>query len=86
MIDAAEIAVLAQAALLGDKLSLQCILDALEQARTRPEAAEKALEPFAKMADQVDEWKSGNGEFEGRFDARDLELARSVLSEIAERK
>jgi hypothetical protein len=38
-----------------------------------------ALKPFAKMADQLDEWQKGTGAFEGSFDANDLRRAREVL-------
>jgi len=38
-----------------------------------------ALTPFAKMADQVDEWRKGAVAFTGHFDANDLRRAREVL-------
>jgi len=40
-----------------------------------------ALTPFARMADQVDEWQKGVGEFTGHFDANDLRRAREVLKQ-----
>ncbi len=43
-------------------------------------ALREALVPFAKMADQVDEWRKGTGHFEGAFDANDLRRAREILA------
>ena len=40
----------------------------------------EALKPFAKMADEVDEWQKGSGDFEGSFNADDLRRARTALS------
>ena len=48
--------------------------------------AREGLEPFKTMADQVDEWQRGSGEFEHQFDANDLRRARAALDEIRKAK
>ncbi len=39
-----------------------------------------ALEPFAKMADQVDNWQKGSGPCDTSFDADDLRKARAAIA------
>lgn len=54
-----------------------------EAARLKDENKElvAGLEPFAKMADQVDEWQKGKDpNFSGHFDANDLRRARSLTA------
>jgi hypothetical protein len=51
----------------------------LDNMRANIKRLRTALIPFAKMADQLDEWQKGVGEFEGHFDANDLRRAREVL-------
>jgi hypothetical protein len=48
--------------------------------------AEKALEPFAKMADQIDEWERGTTSSLPIAHEGDLRLARSTLEDVRKGK
>ena len=65
-------------------MSEQAVIRAANALAARLEAdnakLRAALEPFAKMADQVEEWQKGTGQFTGAFDAKDLFRARELLA------
>jgi hypothetical protein len=53
----------------------------IRRLRAENERLREALKPFATMADQVDEWEKGTGNFTGNFDAADLRRARAALAQ-----
>jgi hypothetical protein len=54
--------------------------EACEKLERENERLRAALEPFAKMANEVEFWAQGTGKFTGHFDANDLKRARALVT------